>query len=80
MSELKYMCQKHRDFTLCLSSTVPSTFTPMQYLQSLEFLKQVSCILRRIKRAILRKLVKISGCRLSSFLKTVPGRLLSILC
>ena len=35
--------------------------------------KQISYVLRGIKRAISRKLVKISDCRVSSFLKTVPG-------
>ena len=33
----------------------------------------MSCVLRGIKRAISRKLVKISDCPVSSFLKTVPG-------
>ena len=61
------------DFTVCPSSTVSSTFIPRQYLQSLEISKLVSCVLRGIKRAILTKLVKISDCRVSSFLKTVPG-------
>ena len=66
-------CRTHWDFTLCPNSTVASTFNPMQYLQSLEVSKQISCVLRGIKRAIPRKLVKISDCRVSSFLKTVPG-------
>ena len=66
-------CRKHWDFTLCPSSTVASTFNPRQYLQSLEIPKQISYVLRGIKRAIPRKLVKISDCRVSSFLKTVPG-------
>ena len=35
--------------------------------------KQISYVLRGIKRAISRKLVKISDYRVSSFLKTVPG-------
>ena len=34
---------------------------------------KISYVLRGIKRAISRKLVKISDCRVSSFLKTVPG-------
>ena len=38
----------------------------------LRFLNK-SCVLRGIKRAIWRKLVKICDCRVSSFLKTVPG-------
>ena len=61
------------DFTLCLSSTVASTFIQRQYLQSLEISKRVSCVLRGIKRAVLRKWVKITDCQVSSFLKTVPG-------
>ena len=44
-----------------------------QYLHSLQISKQISCVLRGIKRAIPRKLVKISDCRASSFLKTVPA-------
>ena len=36
-------------------------------------LTRVSHVLRGIKRAICRKLVKISDCRLSSFLKALPG-------
>ena len=66
-------CRTHWDFTLCSNSTVASTFNPMQYLKSLEISKQISCVLRGIKRAIPRKLVKISDCRVSSFLKSVPG-------
>ena len=65
------MCQNLNIF--CPRSTVASTFNPRQYLQSFEISKQISCVLRGIKRAILRKLVKISDCRVSSFLKTVPG-------
>ena len=53
-------------------STV-ATFNQRQYLQSLEISRQISCVLRGIKWAISRKLVKISVCRVSSFLKTVPG-------
>ena len=37
------------------------------------FFKHISCVLRVFKRAISRKLVKISDCRLSSFLKPVPS-------
>ena len=37
------------------------------------FFKHISCVLRIFKRAILRKLVKISDCRVSSFLKPVPS-------
>ena len=65
-------CQTHWDFTLFPNSTVASTFNPRQYLQSLEISKQISCVLGGIKQAIPRKLVKISHCRVSSFLKTVP--------
>ena len=64
--------RKHWDFTPCPRSTVASTFNPRQYLQSLEISKQISCVLGGIKQAIPRKLVKISHCRVSSFLKTVP--------
>ena len=53
-------------------STV-ATFNQRQYLQSLEISRQISCVLRGIKWAISRKLVKISVCRVSSFLKTVAG-------
>ena len=35
--------------------------------------KLISYVLRGIKRAIWRKLVKISDCRVSSFLKALPG-------
>ena len=59
---------QHWDFTLCPSWTVASTFHPRQYLQLLEISIQISCVVRGIKRAILRKLVK-----MSSILKTVPG-------
>ena len=66
------------DFTLCPSSTVTSTFNPIrQYLQLLEIFKQISGVPRGIKQAISRKLVNISDCRVSSFLKTVPGFQLS---
>ena len=65
------MCQNLNIF--CPRLTVGSTFNPRQYLQSFEISKQISCVLRGIKRAISRKLVKISDCRVSSFLKTVPG-------
>ena len=39
----------------------------------LRYAKQISYVLRGIKWAILRKLVKISDFQVSSFLKTVPG-------
>ena len=65
------MCQNLNIF--CPRLTVGSTFNPRQYLQSFEISKQISCVLRGIKRAISRKLVKISDWRVSSFLKTVPG-------
>ena len=75
--ELEYFrsikCRAHWDSTLCPNSTVASTFHPRQYLQSFEIPKQISCVLRGIKRAISRKLVKISDCPVSSCLKTVPG-------
>ena len=54
-----------------------SAFNPRQYLQWLEIPKQISYVLRGIKRAIPRKVVKISDCRVSSFLKTVPSCLVS---
>ena len=66
-------CRKHWDFTLCPSSTVANAFKSRQYLQLLEIPKQISCVHKGIKRAIPRKLFKISDCRASSFLKTVPG-------
>ena len=59
--------RKRWDSTLCLSSTVASTFNSRQYLQSLEIPKQISYVLRGIKQAISRKLVRISDCRVSSF-------------
>ena len=65
--------QTHGDFTLCPNSTVASTFNPSNIYTSLEISKQISYVLRGIKRAIPRKLVKISHWRVSSFLKTVPG-------
>ena len=74
--ELEYfLCRKHWDFTLCpiASSTAASTFNPRQYLLSFETAKQISYVVRGIKQAIPRKLVKISDFRVSSFLKTVPG-------
>ena len=37
------------------------------------FFKNISCVLRVFKRAISRKLVKISDCQVSSFLKPVPS-------
>ena len=66
-------CRTHWDFTLCPNSTVASSFNPRQYLHSLEISKQLSCVLRGIKWAIPRKLVIISDCRVSSFLKTVAA-------
>ena len=67
MSELEYF--------LRVANRLDSRFYNIQYLQSLEFPKQISVsyVLRGIKRAIPRELVKISDCRVSSFLKTVPG-------
>ena len=38
-----------------------------------EISKQISYVLRGIKRAIWRKLVQLSDCRVSSFLKALPG-------
>ena len=43
------------------------------YNRSLEISKQISYVLRGIKRAIWRKLIKIFDCRVSSFLKALPG-------
>ena len=51
---------------------------PRQYLQSLEIPRQISYVLKEIKRAPSRKLVKISYCRVSSFLKTLSGCRVSI--
>ena len=48
-------------------------FTQGSIYNRLRFAKQISCVLRGIKWAISRKLVQISDCRVSSFLKTVPG-------
>ena len=59
VSKLEYKSRKHWDFTLCPSSTVTSTFNP-RLIQSLEIPKQISYVLRGIKQAISRKLVKIS--------------------
>ena len=73
MSELEYFLSVENIEISCPSSRVASTFNPRQYLQSLEISKQISYVLRGIKRAIWRKLVKISDYRVSSFLKTVPG-------
>ena len=50
---------------------------PVSVVESIEIPKQISYVLRGIKRAISRRLVKISDCRVSSFLKTVPGRRVS---
>ena len=49
------------------SSTVAFTFNPRQYLQSVEIPKQISYVLRGMKLAIPRKLVKISDFRVSTF-------------
>ena len=67
------MCRNLNIF--CPRSTFASTFNPRQYLQSFGISKQMSCVLRGIKQAtgISRKLVEISDCQVSSFLKTVPG-------
>ena len=77
VSELEYF-QSVKNIEISLyaqaqQSHQPSTFNPRQYLQSLEIPKEISYVLRGIKRAISRKLVKISDCQVSSFLKTVPG-------
>ena len=47
--------------------------TQRNIYKSFEIPKQISYVLRGIKPAIPRKLVKISDFRVSSFLKTVPG-------
>ena len=76
VSELEYFLSvKNVEISLYAQAqqSQPSTFNPRQYLQSLEIPKQISYVLRGIKRAISRKLVKISDCRVSSFLKTFPG-------
>ena len=80
MSELEYFLSvKNIEISLYAQArqSQPSTFNPRQYLQSLEIPKQISYVLRGIKRAIPRKLVKISDCRVSGVLKTVPGCLVS---
>ena len=63
------------EYFLRVAKRLDSRFYNIQYLQSLEFPKQISIsyVLRGIKRAIPRELVKISDCRVSSFFKTVPG-------
>ena len=61
--------RKHWDFTPHPSSTVASTFNSRQYLQLLEIPKQILHVLRGIKRSISWKMVKISDCGISSFLK-----------
>ena len=65
---LNFLRVENIEITLCPSSTVVAfTFNPArQYLQSLEIPKQISYVLRGIKRAIPRKLVKISDCRVST--------------
>ena len=76
VSELEYFLSvKNIEISLYAQAwqSQPSTFNPRQYLQSLEIPKEISYVLRGIKRAISRKLVKISDCQVSSFLKTVPG-------
>ena len=77
VSELEYFLSvKNIETSLyaqAQQSHQPFTFNPRQYLQSLEIPKEISYVLRGIKRAISRKLVKISDCQVSSFLKTVPG-------
>ena len=56
------------------SSTVASTFNLRQYLQSFETPKQICYVLRGIKRAIPRKLVKIFHSRVPIlFLKQFPA-------
>ena len=76
VSELEYF-QSVKNIEISLyaqaQQSQPSTFNPRQYLQLLEIPKEISYVLRGIKRAISRKLVKISDCQVSSFLKTVPG-------
>ena len=89
VSELEYFLSvKNIEISLYAQArqSQPSTFNPRQYLQSLEIPKQISCVLRGIKRAIPRKLAKISDCRVyssrlqgiclfPSFLSSiVPGR------
>ena len=59
------MCENLRVENIEIS--VASTFNPTQYLQSFEIPKQICYVLREIKRAIPRKLVKISDFRVSSF-------------
>ena len=81
VSELEYFLSvKNIEISLYAQAqqSQPSTFNPRQYLQSLEIPKQISCVLRGTKRAIPRKLVKISDCRVSRFLKTVPGCRVSV--
>ena len=78
VSELEYFLSvKNIEISLYAQArqSQPSSFNPRKYyLQSLEIPKQISYVLRGIKRAIPRKLVKISDCRVSSFLKTgLPG-------
>ena len=69
-----YLIVKHMEISL-YAQTQQSLLllTQGNIYTSLEISKQISCVLRGIKRAIPRKLVKISHCRVSSFLKTVPS-------
>ena len=69
-----YLIIKHMEISL-YAQTQQSLLllTQGNIYTSLEISKQISCVLRGIKRGIPRKLVKISHCRVSSFLKTVPG-------
>ena len=73
MREL-YLIVKHIEISL-YAQTQQSLLllTQGNIYTSLEISKQISCVLRGIKRGIPRKLVKISHCRVSSFLKTVPS-------
>ena len=76
VSELEYLLSvKNIEISLYAQAqqSQPSTFNPRQYLQSLEIPKEISYVLRGIKQAISRKLVKSSDCQVSSFLKTVPS-------
>ena len=65
IGRLRSVCENLRVENIEIS--VASTFNPTQYLQSFEIPKQICYVLREIKRAIPRKLVKISDFRVSSF-------------
>ena len=67
--------------TMSKLNRVASTFNPRQYFQSLEISKVISYVLRGIKRAISRKLVKISDGRVSRYVdrKKFPLRFLTTL-